>query len=210
MLGPSAVIQFAQKLGISSPLSPDLSLAMGASEVNLLELTSAYAVFPNGGSAVKPFGVMEVSDSNNRIIWKAKPERRVAMSMGGAAIMTDMLSAVIQEGTGRMAKSIQHPIAGKTGTTDDYKDALFIGFSPDIVVGVWVGQDESETLGNGETGARAALPIWKTFMAAILEDQPFRYFGIPDGITQVRMDPKTGELVSTDFPGAVTILVKKK
>jgi len=210
MLGPSAVIQFAQKLGISSPLSPDLSLAMGTSEVNLLELTSAYAVFPNGGSAVKPFGVMEVTEPKNRVIWKAKPERRVAMSVDGSAIMTDMLSAVIQEGTGRMAKSIQYPLAGKTGTTDDYKDALFIGFSPDIVVGVWVGQDKSETLGDGETGARAALPIWKTFMASVLKDQPYRYFGIPDGVSQVRMNPNTGELVGTDYPGAVTILIKKQ
>ncbi len=209
MLGPSSVIQFAQTLGITSPLSPDLSLVMGTSEVNLLELTSAYAVFPNGGSAVKPFGVMEVVDAKDRIIWKAKPEKRVAMSAGGAAIMTDMLSAVVQEGTGRMAKGIQHPLAGKTGTTDDYKDALFIGFSPDIVVGVWVGQDESETLGDGETGARAALPIWKAFMGSILKDQPYRYFGIPDGVAQVRMNPNTGELVSADYPGAVTILVKK-
>jgi penicillin-binding protein 1A len=210
MLGPSAVIQFAQKLGISSPLSPDLSLVMGTSEVNLLELTSAYAAFPNGGSVVKPFGVMEVIDSRGRVLFKTKPERRVAMSEGGAAIMTDMLFAVIQEGTGRMARSIKHPLAGKTGTTDEYKDALFIGFSPDIVVGVWVGQDGSETLGDGETGARAALPIWKAFMGSILKDQPYRYFGIPDGVTQVRMNPRTGDLVSTDFPGAVAILVKKQ
>jgi len=209
MLGPSAVVQFAQTLGITSPLSPDLSLAMGTSEVNLLELTSSYAVFPNGGNAVEPFGVMKVTDANNRIIWKAKPEKRVAMSEDGSAIMTDMLVAVVQEGTGRMAKSIQHPLAGKTGTTDDFKDALFIGFSPDIAVGVWVGQDESETLGNGETGARAALPIWKAFMASILIDQPYRYFGIPDGVSQVRMNPNTGELVGNDFPGAVTILIKK-
>ncbi len=210
MLGPSAVIQFAQKLGISSPLSPDLSLVMGTSEVSLLELSSAYAVFPNGGSAVKPFGVMEVTDSRNRIRWKAKPERRVAMSLDGSAIMADMLAAVIQEGTGRMAKSIQHPLAGKTGTTDAYKDALFIGFSADIIVGVWVGQDESETLGDGETGARAALPIWKAFMASILKGQPHRYFGIPNGVAQVRMDPKTGELVGTDYPGAVKILIRNK
>jgi len=209
MLGPSGVIQFAQKLGISAPLTPDLSLAMGTSEVSLLELTSAYAVFPNEGSAVKPYGVMEVSDAKNRIIWKTKPEKRVAMSAAGAAIITDMLSAVIQEGTGRMARAIQYPLAGKTGTTDDFKDALFIGFSPEIVVGVWVGQDNNETLGDGETGARAALPIWKTFMASILEDRPYRYFGIPDGVAQVRMNPNTGELVSSDFPGAVTILVKK-
>jgi penicillin-binding protein 1A len=210
MLGPSSVVQFAQNLGIKSPLSPELSLALGTSEVTLMEITSAYAVFPNGGKAVKPFGVLEVVDPRGRIVWQPKPEKRLVMSEASAAIMTNMLAAVVQEGTGRKAKSLQHPVAGKTGTTDDFKDALFIGFSPEIVVGVWVGQDGSETLGTGETGARAALPIWKAFMSAFLKDRPYRYFGIPDGVSQIRMDPDTGERVNDDFPGAVTILVKNQ
>jgi len=103
------------------------------------------------------------------------------MSEGGAAVLTDMLVAVVREGTGRKAQTLQRPVAGKTGTTDDFKDALFIGFSPEITVGVWVGQDGSESLGKGETGAKAALPIWTDYMEAFLKTRPFQYFDIPDG-----------------------------
>jgi penicillin-binding protein 1A len=208
-LGPSSVVQFAHTMGISSALSPELSLALGTSEVSLLDLTSAYAVFPNAGSAVKPFNIMAVDDSRDRTIWQPKSEKRVVMSEGGAAVITDMLVAVVQEGTGRKAQNLQRPVAGKTGTTDDFKDALFIGFSPEIAVGVWVGQDSSESLGKGETGARAALPIWITFMATVLKDRPYHYFGIPDSVSQVRMNPLSGKLITDDTPGAVTILVKK-
>jgi len=209
MLGPSAVVQFAHSMGISSVLSPELSLALGTSEVSLLELTSTYSVFPNKGSAVKPFSVIAVDDSRGRTIWHPRPEKRVAMSEGGAAVLTDMLVAVVREGTGRKAQTLQRPVAGKTGTTDDFKDALFIGFSPEITVGVWVGQDGSESLGKGETGAKAALPIWTTFMSEVLRDQPYSYFGIPDSVSQAQMDPRTGELTTDDIPGAVTILVRK-
>lgn len=132
------------------------------------------------------------------------------MSEAGAAIVTDMLMAVVQEGTGRKAQTLQRPVAGKTGTTDDFRDALFIGFSPEITVGVWVGQDGSESLGKGETGARAALPIWTTFMSAVLKDRPYRHFGIPDSVSQVRMDPLTGDLTTDDTPGTISILVKKQ
>jgi len=207
-IGPSSVVQFAHKLGISSALSPNLSLALGTSEVTLMEITRAYSVFPNGGNAVTPFGVMEVVNANGRTIWKPKPEKRLAMTEEGAAIVTDMLMAVIQSGTGRKAKHLGHPLAGKTGTTDDFRDALFIGFSPQIAVGVWVGQDTFETLGKGETGARAALPIWTTFMSEVLMDLPHHYFDIPDSVSQVYMDPSTGKRVSHDTPGAVTILVR--
>jgi penicillin-binding protein 1A len=208
-LGPSSVVQFAHTMGISSALSPELSLALGTSEVSLMDLTSAYSVFPNKGSAVKPYNIMAVDDSRDRTIWQPKSEKRVVMSEGGAAIITDMLVAVVQEGTGRKAQALQRPVAGKTGTTDDFKDALFIGFSPEITVGVWVGQDGSESLGKGETGARAALPIWMTFMSAVLQSRPYRYFGIPDSVSQARMDPLSGKLISDDMPGAVTILVRK-
>ena len=209
MLGPSAVVQFAHTMGISSGLPPELSLALGTAEVSLLDLTGTYSVFPNKGRAVKPFSIMAVDDSRGRTIWHPKPEKKVVMSEAGAAIVTDMLVAVVQEGTGRKAQMLQKPVAGKTGTTDDFRDAFFIGFSPEITVGVWVGQDGSETLGKGETGARAALPIWTAFMSVVLKDRPYQHFGIPDGVSQVRMDPRTGTITSDDIPGAVTILVKK-
>ena len=209
MLGPSAVVQFAHTMGISSGLSPELSLALGTAEVSLLNLTRTYSVFPNKGRTVKPFSIMAVDDSTGRTIWHPKAEKKIVMSEAGAAIITDMLVAVVQEGTGRKAQVLHRPVAGKTGTTDDFRDALFIGFSPEITVGVWVGQDGSESLGKGETGAKAALPIWTAFMSAVLKDRPYEYFGIPDSVSQVRMDPRTGIITSDDTPGAVTILVRK-
>jgi len=209
MLGPSAVVQFAHTMGISSVLSPELSLALGTAEVSLLDITRAYSVFPNKGSAVKPFSIMAVDDPKGRTIWHPKAEKKLVMSEAGAAIVTDMLVAVVQEGTGRKAQMLHKPVAGKTGTTDDFRDALFIGFSPEITVGVWVGQDGSESLGKGETGARAALPIWTEFMSVVLKDRPYGHFGIPDSVSQVRMNPRTGIITSDDIPGTVTILVRK-
>ncbi|MBW2739525.1 MAG: PBP1A family penicillin-binding protein [Deltaproteobacteria bacterium] len=209
MLGPSSVVQFAYKLGIESILSPNLSLALGTSEVTLLELTSAYTVFPNRGKSIKPYGVMEVVDHNGRIVWRAKPKKRLVMSRTGAAIMTDMLMAVIKEGTGKKANIIKRSVAGKTGTTDKCKDALFIGFSPSIATGVWVGRDKFVTLGKRETGARAALPIWMEFMEKALSDKPFQYFDIPDDMVQMYIDPVTGLPENAKSPNAVTALFKK-
>ena len=209
MLGPSSVVQFAYKLGIESALSPNLSLVLGTSEVTLLELTSAYTVFPNRGKSIKPYGVMEVVDHNGHIVWRAKPKKRLVMSRTGAAIMTDMLMGVVKEGTGKKATIIKRPIAGKTGTTDKCKDALFVGFSPSIATGVWVGRDKFVTLGKKETGARAALPIWMEFMEKALSDEPFQYFDIPDDVVPVYINPVTGLLENSKSPNAVTALFKK-
>lgn len=209
MLGPNSVARFGYDLGIESSLTPNLSLALGTSEVTLLDLTAAYAVFPNRGNRIKPFGVMEVLDRKGRIIWRVKPQKKVAMSRAGAAIMTNMLEGVIQEGTGKKARVIQKPVAGKTGTTDDYKDALFIGFSPSIAAGVWVGQDAFSTLGEWETGAKAALPIWIEFMQNAPAKTPHQYFDIPHNVVKVRMNPLTGRLAPDDSPDAVSALFKQ-
>jgi len=209
ILGPSSVVQFGYKLGIKSTLSPNLSLALGTSEVTLLELTSAYTVFPNRGKSIKPYGVMEIVDHNGRIVWRAKPKKRLVMSRTGAAIMTDMLMAVVKEGTGKKANIIKRPVAGKTGTTDKCKDALFVGFSPSIATGVWVGRDKFVTLGKRETGARAALPIWMEFMEKALADEPFQYFDIPDDVVQVHMNSTSGLLENADSPNGVSALFKK-
>ena len=209
ILGPSSVARFGYELGLESTLAPNLSLALGTSEVTLLDLTAAYAVFPNKGKRIKPFGVLEVLDRKGRIIWRVKPRKKVAMSREGAAIMTNMLEGVIQEGTGKNARVIKHPVAGKTGTTNDYKDALFIGFSPSIVAGVWVGQDNFTTLGNRETGAKAALPIWIEFMTDALATKPYQYFDMPDDVVRVRMDPFTGRLAPDDARHAVSALFRK-
>lgn len=208
-LGPYAVVQFAHQLGIKSPLSSDLSLALGSSEVTLMDLTSAYSTFPNKGEKIKPLGVLEVVDRQGRVIWREKPQRRLVMSRTGAAIVTNMLEGVINEGTGRKARILGRAIAGKTGTTNDYRDALFIGFSPSIITGVWVGRDMGGSLGEKETGARAALPIWIDIMSAAFEKKSYQYFDIPDDISQIRMDPITGLAQPQDSKKAVVALFKK-
>jgi penicillin-binding protein 1A len=209
ILGPDSVAQFGRNLGINSTLYPNLSLALGTSEVTLIELTAAYSVFPNRGKWIKPFSVMEVVDHNGRIVWRVKPQKKVVMSPEGAAIITNMLNGVIQEGTGKKAKVLGHPVAGKTGTTNEFKDALFVGFSPSIATGVWVGQDMSGTLGKRETGSKAALPIWVDFMAEALSEKQYQHFDIPDGVVKVYMDPLTGHLLPADSPNAVIALFKK-
>ena len=209
MLGPYSVARFGHSLGIESTLDPNLSLALGTSEVTLLNLTSAYAVFPNFGKKINPYGVVEVTDRQGRIIWRIKPQRRLVMSRTGAAIITNMLEAVVQEGTGRKARMLSRPVAGKTGTSNSYKDALFIGFAPSIATGVWVGNDDNSTLGQRETGARAALPIWVEFMTAALSGQPHQYFDIPDDVVQVRMDLASGMRATDKTPNAVSALFKK-
>jgi penicillin-binding protein 1A len=209
MLGPYAVAQFAHQLGIKSPLASDLSLALGSSEVTLMDLTSAYSTFPNKGEKIKPLGVLEVVDRQGRVVWREKPQKRLVMSRAGAAIVTNMLEGVINEGTGRKARMLGRAVAGKTGTTNDYKDALFIGFSPSIITGVWVGRDRGGSLGQKETGARAALPIWIDFMSAAFQKKSHQYFDIPDDISQIRMDPITGKAQPQDSKKAVVALFKK-
>jgi penicillin-binding protein 1A len=134
---------------------------------------------------------------------------RTVLSPETAAIMTDMLQAVVETGTGQAAKSIGRPVAGKTGTTDTYRDALFIGFSPVVVTGVWVGMDQYGTLGSKETGARAALPIWVDFMRQALADRPSSDFSVPAGVEKIRIDSKSGLLASDECPDATTMLFEQ-
>jgi len=207
-LGPQSVASFAHRLGIESNLQPNLSLALGSSEVSLQNLTAAYAVFPRGGKWIEPFGIMEVTDHRKRIIWSARPQKKLVMSREGAAIITNMLEGVVLEGTGRRAKVLQSSLAGKTGTTDNYKDALFVGFSPAVSTGVWVGRDLGGTLGDKETGAKAALPIWIQLMQATLAAGSIQYFDIPDNVVKVRMNPQTGLLEGDESKESVSALFK--
>ncbi len=208
-LGPSSVARFAHRLGIESNLEPNLSLALGTSEVTLLNLTSAYAVFARGGQWIEPYGIIEVTDHRGRVIWSARPQKRLVMTREGAAIITNMLEAVIQEGTGRKAGILRGPVAGKTGTTNNYHDALFVGFSPAVAAGVWVGLDLGGTMGDKETGSRAALPIWMNFMTAALADGQQRYFDLPDNTVKKRINPNTGKLAPDGSISAVAALFKK-
>ncbi len=205
-LGPASVADFATNLGVSSPLSPYLSLALGTSETTLLEMTAAYSVFPRLGNFIKPYGVNRVVDSNGRILWQARPVSKNVLSAADAAVMTDLLRAVIQEGTGRRARDLPCPVAGKTGTTDNCKDALFIGYSQEIAVGVWTGTDNYSTLGKHETGAMAALPIWKAFMGEAIRQVGCEGFDIPEGLIRVRFDPVTGAAVSDEASGVSSLV----
>jgi penicillin-binding protein 1A len=209
MLGASSVSRFGHTLGIKTPLLSNLTLALGSSDVTLIDLTASYAVFSNRGKLINPYCIMEVVDKDDRVIWRVKPRKKVVMSRAGASIITNMLKGVIEEGTGKKARIIRHSVAGKTGTTDEFKDALFIGFSPSISTGVWVGKDDFTTLGEMETGAKAALPIWIEFMKKALADKPYQYFDIPDDVVQIRMDATTGFLVQENSHRGVKALFKK-
>jgi penicillin-binding protein 1A len=209
MIGPSMVAKFSQDCGISTPLPANLTLALGASGVKLIDLTAAYAVFPNRGEWIEPWGILEIQDSTGRVIWRPKPQKKVVMSRVGSAILTDMLVGVIQEGTGRRAAVLKRPLAGKTGTTDEYRDALFVGFSPSIACGVWVGSDHFHAIGDRESGARAALPIWMAYMQEVLASQPVDYFDIPDDTVRVSIDPISGKPSADNAQGAVVAMFKK-
>lgn len=205
-LGPSAVVAFAHQMGINAALTPNLSTALGAIGTSLLDLTAAYRVFPAGGNHVAPFGITQILDRDNRVRYRAGPAVRSAMDETGAAIMVDMLQGVVTEGTGRRARRMGMPVAGKTGTTDDCRDALFVGFSPAVATGVWVGMDDNTPLGTAETGAQAALPIWIDFMTATRQQGMPLYFSIPDGMARVWIDPLTGRRTQADAAGAVRAL----
>jgi penicillin-binding protein 1A len=205
-LGPPAVVQFAHKLGINSPLIPNLAIALGATNSTLLEITAAFSVFANSGNHITPFGITEILDRDNRLLWRARPAIRHVMAATEAAIVVDMLQGVVEEGTGKQAQRLNLPLAGKTGTTNDFKDALFVGFSPAVAAGVWVGMDDASPLGDKETGARAALPIWIDFMAATRPESRALYFDIPDNMQKVRMDPLTGRPAVDGDSSAVNAL----
>jgi penicillin-binding protein 1A len=208
-LGPHAVVRFARRLGIESPLQPNLTLALGTAELTLEELTAAYAVFARQGNHVRPFGLVEVQDRAGRVIWRTRPQKSAAMSREDAGITTDLLAAVVREGTGSGAGVLEHPLAGKTGTTNEYRDALFVGFSPEIVAGVWIGRDDQRPIGPEATGARTALPIWIDFMRAALAGRPTAGFDAPPDLTRVLIDPDSGRLADPAASGAVGALFRK-
>jgi penicillin-binding protein 1A len=171
--GIRKVIAAAHRLGISSDLAPEMSLALGTGEVNLLELVSAYAPFANGGLGVWPHGIAEIRDSDGKVVFRPTGSGvgRV-MSPELAGTMNEMLSAVIGHGTGRSA-ALPRPAAGKTGTTQDYRDAWFIGYTADLVAGVWLGNDDNSPA-NKVTGGSLPALTWRRFMLAATQGMPVR------------------------------------
>ena len=194
-LGPQVVIEYARRLGITSPLPPYLSLALGSAEGTLLEITSAYTAFPNQGVRLRPYTTLQVIDREGNLLEENRPEPHQAIRADTAFVITSLLRGVTLRGTAAAAAALDWPLAGKTGTMDEYTDAWFVGFDPDLTVGVWVGYDEKKPLGRGETGAQAALPIWMDFMKPYIERRRkdgVPEFSAPGNIVFLAVDRSTG------------------
>ena len=196
-VGPETVVDFARRVGFSSPMPPFLSVALGSAEATLLEVTNAYSVFPNAGRRMLPFLVQRVVDREGNLLEETRPQSRDALREDTAFIIANLMQGVVQRGTGRRAYfALDWPIGGKTGTVDEYTDAWFVGFDPDITLGVWVGYDEKRTLGDREQASVVALPIWIDFMEAYVgtrDDRPA--FTTPENIVFHSVRPETGEVV---------------
>ena len=196
-LGPKEVVTYAKRFGLKGDYQPYLSLALGAAEATLVEMTSAYSAFANQGVRLEPYAVMSIADREGNVLLENRPEPREALRADTAFVMTNLLRGVVQRGTASAANALNWPLAGKTGTMDEYTDAWFIGFDPNITVGVWVGYDEKKPLGNGETGAAAALPIWIDFMKVYLDKYGDRknppQFEAPGNIVFVTLDSGVSE-----------------
>ena len=187
-VGINRTIQVARRLGVGSPLDLNLSLALGTSDVTLLELTSAYGVLANQGMWMPPTAVRYVTNAQGKLLEEHVPEGREALTPEMAFVVTHMLRGVVERGTGQGAKALGRPIAAKTGTTNDYSNAWFVGFTPHLATGVWVGYDRPRSLGREETGGRTAVPIWTSYMARILGDSPREDFPVPERVSLIPID----------------------
>jgi penicillin-binding protein 1A len=202
-VGIKNVVEFAKRVGITSPLTPDLSMALGSSSVSLIELASVFGVFANEGVRVEPISVLSVADSSGRVLEEHEPVANEVIAKETAYVITNMMEDVIQKGTGWRAKVLGRPLAGKTGTTNDFTDAWFVGFAPNLVAGVWVGFDDVRSLGDREAGASAARPIWISFMRAAFDVVPEMTFPIPENVVFAKIDPQTGLLAPEGADDAV-------
>ena len=225
-IGIGKIVEYAERFGISDNLPLQLSTALGAEETTLLRLTTAYAMLVNGGRQIKPTLFDRVQDRHGKTIlrhdtrpcagcadvaWEgqappALPDERAQIADPLSAYqIVSMLEGVVQRGTGTIVRSVGKPIAGKTGTTNDSFDAWFVGFTPDLVAGIWVGFDQPRTLGPLEQGASVAAPIFRDFMAGALKGKPATPFRVPQGIRLVRINEETGELAA---PGDRNVIVE--
>ncbi len=218
-LGKEKVLEYGQRLGLYGDKTQAVdAMSLGAVETDLTKMVAAYAMFVNGGKRVQPQLVDRIQDREGKTVFSSErracegcdaawssqapplpaDEREEALNPVTAYQIVSMLEGVVQRGTGGVVKAVGKPIAGKTGTTNDYKDAWFVGFSPDLVVGVWIGFDKPKTLGEGETGGTLAAPVFRDFMIAALKNEQGAPFRIPPGVRLVRIDQKTGQLPSLD------------
>ena len=203
-VGPETVVDFARRLGFTSPIPPFLSVALGSAEATLLEVTSAYSAFPNRGTRMVPYQIERIVDRTGDVLETGRPIPQDALRPDTAYIMVSLMRGVVQRGTGARASRLGWPLGGKTGTMDEYTDAWFVGFGPDITVGVWVGYDEKKTLGDAEEGARVALPIWIDFIRAHIDGREAPEGFLPPGNIVFRsIDPMTGDVTEPWSSGAL-------
>ena len=192
-IGIKSSIRLARSLGISSNLEENLSIALGSSGMTLYELTSAYSAFANMGTLIKPAAIRSIKSRSGEVLFTAVPETTQPITPGTAHIITSLMKSVIQNGTATKVRALKRPVAGKTGTTNNYVDAWFMGYTPELVTGVWVGKDKDEPLGRNETGSRVAIPIWLQFMQEALANQPKINFSVPKDIQFLKVQSESGE-----------------
>jgi len=247
-IGVGTAVEFARKLGISSQLEPNLTLALGASSVTPQELTDAYGVFAAGGYKVSPYFITRVTDRDGNVLDEYKPQSvpaftnttsAVTITMTGKGeepakdaaaaaaapadatpavspnapvqvvsaevsyIITNLMQSVVSSGTGQRAKAVGRSVAGKTGTTNDMKDAWFVGYVPQLVAGVWVGFDQERSLGASGSGGQAAAPIWTEFMQRAVAGLPSQSFAVPGNVTFATINPRTGRLAKEGSEGSI-------
>lgn len=198
-MGVDKVINFARKIGITSDMPHNLSIALGSISVTPLELAEGYSVFAGGGMKMKPIAIKYITDAHGRILESNELQGDQAITPETAFLITSMMEDVVNYGTGWRAKALGRPVAGKTGTTNDYRDAWFVGYVPDTLAVVWVGFDDMRSLGHQETGARAASPIWVNFMRAVEIGE--HSFTLPEGIVSYPIDPGNGLLARDMLSG---------
>ncbi|MGD0022144.1 MAG: PBP1A family penicillin-binding protein [Smithellaceae bacterium] len=202
-IGVDYAASYAANMGISSPIARTLSMALGVSGVTLEELVRAYDVLANQGKKVTPYFIKKIVDRTGNVFEETKPQSEQVIDPRIAFMTSYIMRDVVESGTGRRVKSIGRPVAGKTGTTNDYRDAWFIGFTPSLITGVWLGFDQEVSLGKQEVGGRAAAPIWLYFMEKVLKNTPVETFPTPDGIVFVKVDAKTGKPANESENGTI-------
>jgi penicillin-binding protein 1A len=202
-IGVDYAAAYAVNMGITSPLNRNLSLALGTSGVTLIEMVRAYGVLANQGQKATPFFIKKIVDRTGHVFEESQVRVEQVIDPAVAFISTHVMQDVVESGTGRRVRSIGRPVAGKTGTTDDTRDAWFIGFTPSLVTGVWVGFDQERSLGRQEVGGRAAAPIWLYFMEQALKGKPVEVFPVPEGIVFTKVDARTGLPVKGSSKNAI-------
>lgn len=202
-VGVDPVIRMAHQMGIESDLRREVALALGVSEVTPLELVSAYGVIANGGVRAEPFAIRKVTDSQGRILEEHIVEPQEVMRPETAYVLTNVMKGVVERGTGARAHVLKRPLAGKTGTSSEATDVWFVGFTPNLVAGVWIGYDVKRSLGSAETGSRLALPPWIAFMQKALTDLPPDDFPVPENVVAIPVNYMTGLPAPQDDKGAI-------